>query len=411
MGEIFRFYDQLFCLRLLKDPLLINRTLLFTDENALVFQSGNYIAYNFQNTVQVEEAYINVAFKTKSPDAVIFQLRGLNNAHITLLLVQGSLKLLYNFLPAKKDVQSITFRHPLPLGQFNDDKRHIIRIHHKINQIFTYVLDDNENPIEKSNNISAPFEIMPFPEPKKLSLGLRSNLLPGFPTSFTGCISGLRYQYLPMSAKMGVTIDPIRLFTTKNSNTGYSSPPPVNGSCGASLPVPPPLPPIIPPQQFRFRNPVITVAPIGTQFTFAKIVVVIIIIVLAILAIILFFVTISCVDKFKKRYRLKEKEYRLALKEHEATNGAPVTSPSENYRQLEPQEQPHQDIPLQEIKKKPLPHSNGSMTHAQISQPSYRSEGVSYAPSAPSPQPGYSAAAEAAAVSSQDEQDEGDWFL
>ena len=310
-------------------------------------------------------------------------------------------------------MQSITFRHPLPLGQFNDDKRHIIRIHHKVNQIFTYVLDDNENPIEKFSNISAPFEIMPFPEPKKLSLGLRSNLLPGFPTSFIGCISGLRYQYLPMSAKMGVTIDPIRLFTTKNSNTGFSSPPPVNGSCGADLPVPPPLPPIIPPQQFRFRNPVITVAPIGTQFTFAKIVVVIIIIVLAILAIILFFVTISCVDKFKKKYRLKEQEYRLALKEHEATNGRPVASLGEieNYRQLERQEQPHHDIPLQEIKKKPLTHSNDSVAHAPSSQPPYEAGNVSYVPRAPSPQPGYSAAAEAAAASSQDEQDEGDWFL
>ena len=374
-----------------------------------MFQTGNYIEYNFQNPVLVQEAYINVAFKTKSPNSLIFQLRGSANAHITLVIIGGSLKLLFNFKELETDVQSITFRHPTLMGTFNDDKRHVIRVHHKENQIFTFVLDDNNKPIQQTTNISAPFITSYFPKPQRLSLGRRGSLLVGNPTTFGGCVTGLRYQYLPKDAKMGVNIDLVKLFTVKNTNLVYSSPPPVNGSCGSPLPTPPPLPPIIAPQQFNFRNPVITVAPIGTQFTFAKIVIVIIIIILAIIVIILFFVTINCVEKYKKKYRLKEKRYReekLMLTENgegpSTTESAPLKR--EYYRDV----QPEPEIPMQDLKPKPQqdPYAYNREPEVQTAQPSYGAGSVSYAPNAPVSKPSYEAA-----PSSPDDKEDGDWFL
>ena len=374
-----------------------------------MYQTGNYIEYNFQNQVFVQEAYINVAFKTKNPNSVIFQLRGSANAHITLVIIGGALKLLFNFKELETDVQSITFRHPTLMGTFNDDKRHVIRVHHKENQIFTFVLDDNNKPIQQTTNISAPFITSYFPKPQRLSLGRRGSLLVGNPTTFGGCVTGLRYQYLPKDAKVGVNIDLVKLFTIKNTNLVYSSPPPVNGSCGSPLPTPPPLPPIIAPQQFNFRNPVITVAPIGTQFTFAKIVIVIIIIILAIIVIILFFVTINCVEKYNKKYKLKEKRYReekLMLTENGEGPSTAESAPlkRENYRDVHPEP----EIPMQDLKPKPQqdPYAYNREPEVQTAQPSYGVGSVSYAPNAPVSKPSYEAA-----PSSPDDKEDGDWFL
>ena len=395
----------------------------FSDENALVFATGNYIEYNFQKAVEVQEAFINVAFKTKLSDAVIFQLRGLTNAHITLLLIRGSLRLFFNFKAAETDVQSITFTHPSLMGVFNDDKRHIIRVHHKGNQMFAYVLDDNNKPINHTRNITAPFTTAFFPQPTRLSIGRRGTVLTGNPTTFSGCVSGLRYQYLPKNAVVGVNIDMVKLFTTANTNLIRSSPPPVNGSCGIPLPIPPPLPAIYRPLQFKFRNPVVTQAPIGSKYTFAKIVVVVIIIILAIIAVILLFVTVRCVEKYKKKYRRKYKAYKeekLNLTRNEQQLSTTATAPArkEYYRDTEPEP----EIPMQvkpQMHSQPQsyatqpqsydtqPQSYDTKPQSYSSQPSYGADSLEYAPSAPKAKPGYAAAA----PSSPDEKDDGDWFL
>eukprot|EP00795_Rhopilema_esculentum_P014177 gene14177-5183_t len=361
------------------------------DQNAFVFTSGKFLRYTFQKKVQVQEGYINVAFKTNEANAVISQLRGDGNAHITLLLINGVLKLLFNFRPLETDLQSLDIQHPqqTTLGKFNDNKRHIIRIHHKENQIFTYVLDNSDSPIKGVRNISAPFTTMLFPEPATLALGRRSSLLVGFPTTFVGCITGLRYQYLPQGAKIGVNIDMGHLFQTKNPSLDRSQAP-VNGSCGDTLPVPPALPPIIPPQQFKFRNPVVTVAPIGSNYTFGKAVVIGIVCVLIVLAVVLLFITLKCVENYKKKYRAIEEKLALTLHEKAPAKEEPPTRRNDFYyeREQEP------EIPLQELRSQPA-------EPVYPSQSSYGPETISYAPS---PKPG-------AAAASPPEKDDDDGFF
>ena len=339
-----------------------------TDQNAMIFQGGRHVEYKFQRKVQVQEAYVNLAFKTSQPNGLVFQLHGLTNAHVTVVMQAGVLKVLYNFDSVETDTQSIQFKHPSAMGRFDDNQRHIIRVHHKQNQMYAYVLDDNNNPLSAVRNISGPtVETSLFPEPTSLSIGKYTLVIPGIPTTFSGCISGLRYHYLPQNARVGVNIDIKHLLVTKNANLIPSTPPPTNGSCGPMLPIPPPLPPIIAPQQFRFRNPVITVAPIGSQFTFAKVIVVIVIIVLAIFAIVLFFVTLNYVEKHRKRYKKKEDQLRLMMREQPMA--ATSTQP---YRNFEPEPEP--EIHLREL----APQSTEAGYPAQ---PSYAPNGNSYAPS------------------------------
>ena len=369
--------------------------LFATDQKAMVFLSGRFIEYQFQRKVQVQEGYLNLAFKTSVTDSIIFQLRGLRNAHITLVMQAGVLKLLYNFSPDETDFKSIELKHPTAMGKFSDNQRHAIRIHHKKNQMYTYVLDDNSNPISAVRNISGPtIETAPFPEPAFLSVGKYRLSVPSIPTTFAGCISGFRYQYLPQNAQVGVNIDMQSLLVTKNTNLITSPTPPVNGSCGPSLPIPPPLPPIIEPQQFKFRNPVVTVAPIGSKFTFAKIVVVIIIIVLAILAIILLFITLNCIAKYRRKYQKKEKDLQLILNE-EPTSTAPT---SKSNRQFEPVSEPEPAMPL--TKMEPV---RTDTKQAYPPQPSYEPGGISYAPK---PQPAVSSA-----PARDDDDDDDDGFF
>lgn len=362
----------------------------------MVFQSGRNIEYRFQRKVKVQEAYISLAFKTKQLNGIIFQLHGLKNSHITLVLQDGALKVLFNFSPDETDVQSIQLKHPSAMGKFSDNQRHIIRLHHKQNQMFSYVLNDNNNPISSFRNISGPnIETVLFSEPASLSIGKYTLIVPGIPTAFDGCISGLRYQYLPQNAQVGVNIDMQYLLATKNSNLFPSSPSPVNGSCGQTLPVPPPLPAIIEPQQFKFRNPVVTAAPIGSNFTFAKVVVVIIIIILAIMAIILLFVTLNCISKYRLRYKKKEDELRLIV------NGKPTSfAGTKDNRKFEPMPEPEAEIPLTKMVPK-----QAEATQSYPQQTSYDPGSISYAPK---PQP---VAVSAPAKDDDDDDDDDGFFL
>lgn len=344
---------------------LVTFNFVISDHNALIFQSGRYVEYKFQRNVQVQEGYINLAFKTSRPDGLIFQLQGQGNAHITLVLQSGNLKLIYNFIPAETDGLSVQLKHPNAMGRFDDNKRHIIRIHHIRNQMYTYVLDDSNKPISSFRNISGPaIETSLFPTPRTLSVGKYNFAVPGTSSNFVGCISGFRYLYLPQKAHIGVTIDMQHMLVTKNSNLYASTPPPVNGSCGPALPTPSPLLPIVAPQQFNFRNPVVTVAPIGSSFTFGKVIVVIVVIVLAIFAIALFFVTLNCIDKYRRVYRRKEKDLVLLLK----SESEPATS-------TKPYRQPEAEIPLRTVEREPAKPSYSPQT-------SYPPQGTSYAPSA-----------------------------
>ena len=364
----------------------------------MVFQSGRTLEYRFQKKVQVQEAYINLAFKTSQLDAIIFQLHGLGNSHITLVLQAGVLKLLFNFNAVETDVTSIQLKHPNVMGKFNDNQRHVIRVHHKNNQMYAYVLNDNNNPISAFRNISGPAVFTSFfPQPASLSMGKSTLTLAGIPTSFVGCISGLRYQYLPQNAQVGINIDMQSLLVTKNANLFPSNPPPVNGSCGSMLPLPPPLPPIVEPQQFRFRNPVVTVAPIGSQFTFAKVVIVIIIIALGILAIILLFVTLNCIAKHKRRYRKKEFELKSLFEKK------PVSKTATNYRKFEPAPEPSAEIPLTK-----MAPQNSESEQAYPAQAAYHPSGISYAPN---PVPPVTTTAAAAPSPAGDEDDDDGFFL
>ena len=358
----------------------------------MVFQSGRNVEYRFQRKVKVQEAYINLAFKTNQANGIIFQLHGLRNSHITLVLQDGALKVLFNFSPDETDVQSIQLKHPSAMGRFSDNQRHIIRLHHKQNQMFTYVLNDVSNPISSFRNISGPnIETVLFSEPASLSVGKYTLVVPGIPTAFAGCISGLRYQYLPQNAQVGINIDMQYLLATKNSNLFPSNPSPVNGSCGQTLPVPPPLPTIIEPQQFKFRNPVVTAAPIGSEFTFAKVVVVVIIVILAILAIILLFVTLNCIAKYRLKYKKKEDELRLIV------DGKPTSvAATKSSRKFEPMPEPQQEIPLTKMERQ---HTEPTQSYPQ--QTSYDPGSISYAPK---PQP-------VAAPAKDDDDDDDGFFL
>ena len=357
-----------------------------------------FLEYTFQNIINVQEGYINVAFKTSLSDAVIFQLHGKNNAHITLMLEQSSLRLVFNFLSEETDMQSLTIQTRTALEKFNDNKRHTIRVHHRGNQLFAYVLDDNNNPIKQTRNISQPFTTLIFPEPSKLYLGKRGPLSVGSATTFQGCITGLKYQYLPVGARVGVNIDLLQLLKSRSSFLGSSIPAPSNGSCGFSLPIPPPLPTIVAPPQFRFRNPVVTVAPIGTPFSFAKVAVIVIIIVLTIIAVVLLFVTLHCIDKYRKVYQAKEE--KLALEMHAAgmsETRAPAQRKYDDYKLVAETRQKEYKTDYQQQPQKAL------QPEAFAAQQSDNGATISYAPSN---QPGYSASA-----ASPKDQDDGDWFL
>ena len=364
----------------------------------MVFQSGRNLEYRFQKKVQVQEAYINLAFKTSQLDAIIFQLHGLGNSHITLVLQAGDLKLLFNFNSVETDVTSIQLKHPKVMGKFNDNQRHVIRVHHKNNQMYAYVLNDNNNPISAFRNISGPAVFTSFfPQPASLSIGKYTLLVPGIPTSFVGCISGLRYQYLPQNAHVGINIDMQNMLVTKNANLFPSNPPPTNGSCGSMLPLPPPLPAIVKPQQFNFRNPVVTVAPIGSQFTFAKVIIVIIIVILAILAIILLFVTLNCIAKHRLRYKKKDDELKLLFEKK------PASKTVTNYRKFEPAPEPAAEIPLEKM----AMQSTGPQ-QAYSTQAAYDPSSISYAPN---PVPPVTTNAAAAPSPAGDEDDDDGFFL
>eukprot|EP00794_Sanderia_malayensis_P003719 gene3719-4239_t len=404
------------------------------NELGFTFLSGDWIEHTFQNPVDVQEGYINVAFNTSLSDALIFQMRGKDNAHMTLMLQNGALKLSFNFVSGNLDKQLlITLRHPKPLGKFNDKLGHIVRVHHKENQIFAHVLDDVNVPINYTLNISAPYTLMPFPAPQKLSIGKRDTTIMSLalPQVFEGCVTGLKYHYLPVNARVGVTVDILRLYnaslTTSSLWTKGSNRAPRKGSCGWELPVPPSLPTIVPPPQFRFRNPVVTVAPIGSSYSFSKVAIVIVICVLAIAAVILLFFTIRCVEKKNKHFKGKVKklerdyhaqgigrsksEQTAPLVRNERQQKQPV-SVSSDERQFTTGYQPAAASyqPAAASYQPAAPSYQPAATSYQPANSGYQRGGTSYETKAPVSS---SAARQPAAVaaSPKDEEEDGDWFL
>eukprot|EP00794_Sanderia_malayensis_P003718 gene3718-4238_t len=390
------------------------------NELGFTFLSGDWIEHTFQNPVDVQEGYINVAFNTSLSNALIFQMRGKDNAHMTLMLQNGALKLSFNFVSGNLDKQLlITLRHPKPLGKFNDKVGHIVRVHHKENQIFAHVLDDVNVPINYTLNISAPYTLMPFPAPQKLSIGKRDTTIMSLalPQVFEGCVTGLKYHYLPVKARVGVTVDMLGLYnaslTTSSLWTKGSNRAPRKGSCGWELPVPPPLPTIVPPLQFRFKNPVVTVAPTGSSYSFSKVAIVIVICVLAIAAVILLFFTIRCVEKKNKHFKGKvkklERDYHAqGLGRSKSEQTAPLVR--NERQQKQPVSVSSDERQFTTGYQPPAASYQPAAATYQPADSGYQRDGTSYDTKAPVSS---SAARQPAAVaaSPKDEEEGGDWFL
>ena len=287
--------------------------------------------YDFANKqILVQEAYITAAFRTKATSGVIFQLHGERNAHISCYLINGAIHILFNFQTIETSFSTIVIQRRTDQKGFNDDLVHVVRVHHKGNKVYAYLLDD-KNTKPKDLNITGVLTYE-FPKPQKLYAGKVSTeikALPStYPTTFVGCMPGVKYQYLPAHATRGVFIDLFALYAARNTRVAGTS---RKGKClQQDLPIPGPLPTVLPPLQFKTAAP--TRQPIGPTFSMMKILVVAVIAVLVIIVVILFGITCRCIEKYNRKY----KPLREEVREFKDSQKIPLTTVKQSVQKPQP---------------------------------------------------------------------------
>ena len=280
----------------------------------------------------IQESYITAGFKTRAGRAVIFQLHGDGEAHITLLLVDGILQVLFKFDAQGASFQTIEIKRPFGQKGYNDDLLHVVRVHHKGNRVFVNV-DNMTDEASKVLNITVNGLEFAFPKPQKLYAGKLNTLVKSLPadkpTTYVGCMVGVKYQYFPVNAQIDHSIDLFELLQQRNTRVAGTA---TKGRCmGRDLPVPGPLPTVFPPPQFRTIAP--TRQPIGPSFSFTKLLVVGLIALLVIVVVILFGFTCRCIEKYNQKY----KPLRNEAAEYRRTMKGTVEQPRASYQKSQPQ--------------------------------------------------------------------------
>ncbi len=180
------------------------------------------------------------AFKTDHENGLIFSLHGDNpNSHITLVIQNGELKLLYNFDITTSSYQTMKIATGSGKTLFNDGKLYSLRITHNGKRVLLQLLDGKSKM--QQQDIKSDDTILSAVTLSVASISMPLLPLTGMPNSFNGCISAFKYSYYTNSAAKPLSLDIFAMYSEGKGVKGNGEP----GKCGKPLPTPAPLPKLL----------------------------------------------------------------------------------------------------------------------------------------------------------------------